>query len=106
MADAPPVNGLKPMHPGEWLREDVMPALKESGVSLSEVARAVGVSRRTLYDILGEKASVTPEMAVKLGAVLGTSAELWANLQQRYDLAQARRKIGDQLPQRIPYEAA
>ncbi|MDX2221226.1 MAG: HigA family addiction module antitoxin [Rhodospirillaceae bacterium] len=75
--------GLPPMHPGELLREDVLPALARSRV---EIARHLGVSRQTLHAILTERAPVTPEMALRLGKLCGNGPELWLNLQSRYDL--------------------
>ena len=75
--------GLPPMHPGELLREDVVPALGRSRV---EIARLLGVSRQTLYAILSESAPVTPEMALRLGKLCGNGPELWLSLQTRYDL--------------------
>ncbi len=75
--------GLRPMHPGELLREDVVPALGRSRV---EIARLLGVSRQTLHAILTERAPVTPEMALRLGKLCGNGPELWLNLQSRYDL--------------------
>jgi addiction module HigA family antidote len=59
----PSLRGLKPTHPGELLREDVLPAL---GISKAEVARNLRVSRQQLYDILGEKKPVTTQMALRL----------------------------------------
>jgi antitoxin HigA-1 len=75
--------GLPPMHPGELLREDVIPALGRSRV---EIARLLGVSRQTLHAILTERAPVTPEMALRLGKLCGNGPELWLNLQARFDL--------------------
>jgi antitoxin HigA-1 len=75
--------GLPAMHPGELLREDVVPALGRSRV---EIARLLGVSRQTLHAILTERAPVTPEMALRLGKLCGNGPELWLNLQARYDL--------------------
>ncbi|HKO07749.1 MAG TPA: HigA family addiction module antitoxin [Alphaproteobacteria bacterium] len=75
--------GLPPMHPGELLREDVVPALGRSRV---EIARLLGVSRQTLHAILTERAPVTPEMALRLGKLCGNGPELWLNLQARYDI--------------------
>jgi addiction module HigA family antidote len=99
------VSGLKPMHPGELLRDVVLPDLKEKGVPRTAVADALGVSRRTLYAILEEKVPVTPEMAFKLCAVLGQSPEFWATLQLNYDLAIARKVFAAQpAPPRL-YEA-
>jgi addiction module HigA family antidote len=81
---------LKPLHPGEALREDVLPAL---GQSKAEIARLLGISRQALYDILNEKAPVTAEMAVKLGKLCGNGPNLWINLQCAYDLWHAERRI-------------
>src|SRR5262245_53175153 len=86
MANKLPKRGLPPMHPGELLREDILPALARSK---SEIARLLGVSRQTLYDILDEKQPVTPTMAVKLGKLCGNGPDLWLNLQRRYDLWKA-----------------
>jgi addiction module HigA family antidote len=74
---------LPPMHPGELLREDVLPAL---GRSRAEIARLLGVSRQTLHSIVAERAPVTPEMALRLGKLCGNGPELWLALQSRYDL--------------------
>jgi addiction module HigA family antidote len=89
--DTKPVKrGLPPMHPGELLREDVLPAL---GRSKAEIARLLGISRQTLYDILAEKQPVTPGMALRLGKLLGNGPTLWLNLQRRYDLGQAEHEL-------------
>jgi antitoxin HigA-1 len=74
---------LPPMHPGELLREDVLPALALPRV---EIARLLGISRQTLHAILTERSPVTPEMALRLGKLCGNGPELWLNLQIRYDL--------------------
>ncbi len=74
---------LPAMHPGELLREDIVPAL---GRPRAEIARLLGVSRQTLHAILAERTPVTPEMALRLGKLCGNGAELWLNLQARYDL--------------------
>ena len=71
------------MHPGELLREDVLPAL---GRTRAEIARLLGVSRQTLHSILTERAPVTPEMALRLGKLCGNGPELWLALQARFDL--------------------
>ena len=80
-------SGLPPMHPGELLREDVLPAL---GRTRSELARLLGISRQTLHAILTERAPVTPEMALRLGKLCGNGPELWLALQSRYDLERLR----------------
>ena len=82
--------GIKPLQPGELLREDVIPAL---GRSKTEIARLLGVSRQALYDILNEKGPVTAEMAVKIGKLCGNGPALWLNLQRAYDLWHAERRV-------------
>lgn len=91
MAALPKRNAERcPTHPGAFLREIILPALPHSKV---EIAQALGISRQTLYDILAEKQPVTPATAVRLGAVLGTSAASWLNMQVAYDLWHAEREI-------------
>ena len=68
----PLLKGLRPVHPGEMLREDILPAV---GRPKTEIARLLGISRQTLYDILGEKQPVTPAMALRLARMFGGSAE-------------------------------
>ena len=82
--------GLPAMHPGELLREDILPALGKSKV---EIARLLGISRQTLYDILDEKQPVTVAMALRLGKLLGNGPVFWLNLQRTYDLERAEREI-------------
>lgn len=98
MGGGPITNGLPAMHPGELLREDVMPAL---GRTRAEIARLLGVSRQTLHAILTERAPVSPEMALRLGKLCGNGPELWLALQARYDLErlrQAKRLEIDAIP--------
>ena len=83
-------SSLIPAHPGELLREDILPALC---VSKTAVASALGVSRQTLYDILNEKQPVTAEMAVRFGKLFGNGAAFWINLQRASDLAIAERTV-------------
>ena len=90
----PLIAGLRPMHPGELLREDVLPAV---GRPKTEIARLLGISRQTLYDILGEKQPVTAGMALRLAKMFGGSAESWINLQRNYDLRIAELELGDTL---------
>ena len=72
-----------PPHPGEVLRELCLEPL---GLSVTEAAEALGVSRKTLSFILNGRAGVSPEMAVRLSIAFGTSAESWMNQQTLYDL--------------------
>ena len=75
---------IDPVHPGEILREDILPAL---ALSKTAVADALGISRQTPYDILNERQPVTAEMAVRFGKLFGSGAGSWVNLQRMYDLA-------------------
>lgn len=83
MAGDTELTGLEPMHPGELLREDVLPAL---GISKTAVAQHLRISRTTLYELLREETPVTPRLALRLGKLCGNGPRLWLNLQQDYDL--------------------
>ena len=83
-------SSIEPGHPGEVLREDVLPALS---MSKTAVADALGISRQTLYDILNEKQPVTAEMAVRFGKLFGNGGRFWINLQRSHDLAVAERTV-------------
>ena len=78
------------MHPGELIREDLLPAL---GVSKTELARSLGISRQTLYDILNERQPVTAEMAIRFGKLFGNGARFWVNMQRTFDLAIAEQNV-------------
>lgn len=99
----PLTKGLRPVHPGELLREDVLPAV---GRLKTEIARLLGISRQTLYDILNEKQPVTPAMALRLAKMFGGSAESWVRMQSNYDLKIAERELGDALDAIPVLEAA
>jgi addiction module HigA family antidote len=82
------------VHPGEILREDILPS---PGMSVVAAARAPEVSRQTLHRILADKASVTPEMALRLGKFCGNGPDVWLRLQESFDLWHARRALADEL---------
>jgi antitoxin HigA-1 len=88
------LKGLRPVHPGEILREDVIPAL---GRPKAEIARLLGVSRQTLYDVLNEKQPVTANLALRIGKLAGGGAEIWLRMQLRYDLEIAGRALAKEL---------
>src|SRR5213075_1253317 len=89
-----PKRGLPPMHPGELLREEILPALDRPK---TEIAKLLGVSRQTLYDIVEEKQPVTPVMALRLGKLCGNGPDLWIHLQKRYDLQRAEQELGEKI---------
>ena len=72
-----------PPHPGEIIKQLCLEPL---GLTVTETAQALGVSRKTLSSILNGRAGISPEMAVRLSLAFGTSAESWLNQQTRYDL--------------------
>jgi len=71
-----------PAHPGELLREVVIPA---TGRSKSEIAQLLGISRQHLYDILRERKPVTPNVAVRLGKLFGDGPGAWVRMQAAHD---------------------
>jgi len=73
-------------HPGEVLRKL---CFKPLGLTVTEAANALGVSRKTLSSILNCRAGISPEMAVRLSIAFGTTAESWLSQQLQYDLAKA-----------------
>ncbi len=81
-------------HPGEILKDTVLPAL---GLSISEAARQLKVSRQTLHRILVAKQSVTPEMALRLGKFCGNGPGIWLRLQQAHDLWHAEQALHDEI---------
>jgi len=72
-----------PPHPGEIIKSLCLEPL---GVSITDAAKALGVSRKTLSAIINGRASISPEMAVRLSIAFSTSAESWLNQQSQYDL--------------------
>jgi antitoxin HigA-1 len=85
---------VRPMHPGEVLREEFLVPLR---VSAGALAKAMGVPRTRVERIAAESIGITADTALRLGKALGTSAQLWLNLQNRYDMETAERAIGREL---------
>ncbi len=73
----------KPTHPGEILLEDI---LKPLNLTISEAAKILGVSRKTLSEIVNQKSGITPNMAVRIAYATITTAESWIRMQGKYDL--------------------
>jgi len=90
-----------PIHPGEIVREDVLPAL---GLTVSETARRLRVSRQQLHRILACTHAITTEMALRLGRLAGNGPGLWLRMQQNYDLWHAEQKLKDELEKIEPVE--
>lgn len=85
---------LPPLHPGEVLREEFLVPL---GLSAGTLAKAMGVPRTRVERIAAESIGITADTALRLGKALGTTAQLWLNLQNRFDVETAERAIGKQL---------
>ena len=79
-----------PTHPGALLRVDILPAIE---LGKSELAKALGISRQHLYDILNERKPVSPEVAARLGKAFGDGAGIWLRMQAAYDAWQAERSV-------------
>jgi addiction module HigA family antidote len=78
-----------PTHPGEVLAE----ALEATGKSKTAIAKLLGISRPTLYDILNGKQPITPSVAVRIGKLLGNGAGIWLRMQVAHDAWHAEREI-------------
>lgn len=76
----------RPTHPGELLRAEILPA---TGLTQSELARRLNISRRVLNEIINERRAVNPDVAHRLARVFKTSPELWLNMQQAVDVWEA-----------------
>ena len=81
---------IRPTHPGEMLREDF---LTDYGLTVSRLARALGVSRQTVNELLRERRSLTPEMALRLARLFGNAPEFWLNAQKAVDLYEASARL-------------
>ncbi len=92
-----------PTHPGALLREDVLP---EMGMSISEFARRIGVSRQVVHRILAETHGITPEMAWRIGQLVGNGPGVWLRMQQAYDLWQVLHRKKTELLKIKPHKAA
>jgi addiction module HigA family antidote len=92
MMSIPDTIGMKrrPTHPGEMLREDFLP---DYGLTVSSLAEAVGVSRQSINELLRERRSISPQMALRLARLFGNSPEFWLNAQRAVDLWDAAQAI-------------
>ena len=84
----------QPTHPGEMLREDVLPAL---GLSVSEAARRLGISRQQLHRVLACTHPITTEMALRIGKFAGNGPDIWLKMQLSYDLWHVEKRMKDEL---------
>jgi antitoxin HigA-1 len=92
-------SAAEPITPGRFLREKV---LAPDGLTQEQLARAMGVSRLTVNEIINDRRTITAEMALRLEAVTRLSAEMWLNLQRMVDLHRAKANLADNLPRLRP----
>lgn len=84
------IKNPKPLHPGRVLSEVYM---AEMGLNQSQLAAKCGCSPRKINEIVNGKRAVSPEFAIQLEKILGTTAEMWVRIQAEYDLWQARKNV-------------
>ncbi len=94
---------VRPIHPGEMLREDFLP---DYGLTVSSFAKALGVSRQTVNELLRERRAVSPDMALRLSRLFGNSPEFWLNAQRAVDLWEAAKNIKSKIRRLSPLNAA
>lgn len=98
-------NGLPPVHPGEIIKEDILPS---AGLSVTAAAKALGVSRQMLHDILAGRKPLSAVMCLKVARLFGGSPEVWMRLQAAYDLkkSEQNKKIMQRVARIVPVKPA
>ncbi len=98
-------NGLPPVHPGEILREDVLPSV---GMTITAAAQALGISRQMLHGILAGRKPLSAVMCLSISRLLGGSPEVWMRLQAAYDLKMSERdkKVMERVARIVPQHPA
>jgi len=98
------IQQFDPPHPGELIYRTYIEPYAD--VTATSVARELGVSKSTFSRLLAGKSDISPEMAIRLSAVLGRSAESWMAAQDNYDLWKARKTVNTEKLQRINFKVA
>lgn len=93
----------RPTHPGEMLREDFLP---DYGLTVAGLAKALGVSRQTMNELLRERRAVSPEMALRLSRLFSNSPEFWLNAQRAVDLWEAAKALKTRVERIKPLKVA
>ncbi len=96
-------NGMRPVHPGEILREDYLTPL---GMSVHALASALHVPATRLHEIVKERRAISPDTALRLARYFDCSPQFWMNLQTAYDLKVAEQQSGSQIETSISPRAA
>lgn len=94
---------VRPTHPGEMLREDFLP---DYGLTVASFAKALGVSRQTINELVRERRAVSPDMALRLARLFGNTPEFWLNAQRAVDLWEAARTSKKAVERINPLSAA
>ena len=94
---------VRPTHPGEMLREDFLP---DYGLTVAGLAKALGVSRQTMNDLLRERRAVSPAMALRLSRLFSNSPEFWLNAQRAVDLWDAEKLLKTRVERIKPLKVA
>jgi addiction module HigA family antidote len=94
-------NGLPPVHPGEIIKQDILPS---AGLSVTAAAKALGVSRQMLHDILAERKPLSAVMCLRVSRLFGSTPEFWMQLQAAYDLkkAEQNKKVMKRVARIVP----
>jgi addiction module HigA family antidote len=97
-------NSMPPVHPGEIIREDILPS---AGLTVTAAAKALGVSRQMLHDILAQRKPLSAVMCLKVSRLFGGSPEVWMRLQAAYDLKKAaqNKKVMERVARIVPVKA-
>ena len=93
-----PTNKMRPIHPGEILREEFLVPMAMSGHALAMELR---VPAPRVNDIVRERRAITPDTALRLARYLGTTPQFWMNLQTSYDLKCAERELGPKIDKEV-----
>ena len=94
---------MRAVHPGEILREDILPEIK---ISENKLAELLNVSRMTVNRLVNERQAVSPDMALRLGKLFGNSPDFWLGLQNSYDIKRAEQYISAELKKIKPLPIA
>ena len=95
MADDADEIGFEPPHPGEYIREDILPAL---GMTIKDLAHHLGVSRKALSEVIHGHRAVSTQMAIKLGQAFENGARFWLALQMQHSIWHEQRKMTERVP--------
>jgi antitoxin HigA-1 len=91
-----------PVHPGQLVKE----CLEDLHISVAEAAKAIGITRQQLYNVIAGRSHITPEMAIRFEKAFGSTADTWLRMQMNYDLAQIRKRASSIVVERLAPKVA